>query len=66
MWTLAPFRWVEKEVCGDMDESLAHLRSVPTTTAPAGVVPLLGDVAEVCRHSFYSFSGLVGVFRAKA
>jgi hypothetical protein len=26
---LGPFRWVEREMCGDLDESLARLRSVP-------------------------------------
>jgi hypothetical protein len=56
---LAPFWWVEREVCGDTDKSLAHLRSKPSTLTPAGVVPLLGGVTEVCQHSFCSFSGLV-------
>jgi hypothetical protein len=46
MWILAPFRWVEREVCGDVDESLARLSSVPTTMAPAGVIPLIGGVAR--------------------
>jgi hypothetical protein len=48
MWMLASFRWVEREVCGDTDESLAPLRSVPATMVPMGVVPLLGGIAEVC------------------
>jgi hypothetical protein len=43
-----PFRWIEKEVCGDTDENLACLLLVPATTTPAGVVPLLGGVVEVC------------------
>ena len=32
------------------DESLARLRSVPAAMAPVGTIPLLGGVAEVCRH----------------
>jgi hypothetical protein len=38
----------EKEVCGDTDENLAYLRSVPVTMALAGVVSLLGGIIEVC------------------
>jgi hypothetical protein len=29
IWMLGPFGWVEREMCGDPDESLARLRSVP-------------------------------------
>jgi hypothetical protein len=58
---LAPFRWVEREVYGDPDESLARLRLVPVTMVPAGVVPLLGGIAEVCRHFSRYFAGLVDV-----
>jgi hypothetical protein len=48
-------------VCGDTDESLARLWSVSATTAPVGVVPLLGGVTEVCRHLSRYFSSLVDV-----
>jgi hypothetical protein len=48
MWTLTLFRWIEKEVCRDTDENLARLRLVPATMTPAGVVPLLRGVVEVC------------------
>jgi hypothetical protein len=66
-------RWRRCEQCGRLPHSgglrgrcaairtKVHLRSVPATTAPVGVVPLLGGVAEVCRHSSCSFSGLVDV-----
>ncbi|XBJ21124.1 hypothetical protein VPH35_011827 [Triticum aestivum] len=41
-------RWVE---VGDVtDENLARLRSVLATTAPVGVIFLLGGIAMVCRH----------------
>lgn len=66
MWILAPFRWIEKEVCGDTDENLARLRSVPAMMALAGVVSLLGGIVEVCQHVSRSFSSLVVCLRAKA
>ena len=37
-------------VCDDTDENPARLWSVLAAMAPVGVVPLLGGVAEVCRH----------------
>jgi hypothetical protein len=52
---------MENEVCGDTDESLSRLRSVPATTALTGVVLLLGGIVEVCRHFLRSFSDLVDV-----
>lgn len=36
----------------DTDENHARLRTVLAATAPAGVAPLLGGVAKVCRHLF--------------
>lgn len=36
----------------DMDGNLARLRTVLAATTPAGVGPLLGGVAKVCRHLF--------------
>jgi hypothetical protein len=43
-WTVAPSRWARREVCDDMDESLAHLHSVPAMMEHVGFVPLLGGV----------------------
>lgn len=42
------FRWDGREVCDVTDENPALL--VLAATTPVGVVPLLGGVAEVCRH----------------
>jgi hypothetical protein len=39
------------EVCNDLDESLAHLQSVPDKMEPVGFVPLLGGVQKVYRFS---------------
>ena len=45
----APIHWVGKEVC---DERMKVLPGLPVSAAmaPVGVVPLLGGVAEECRH----------------
>lgn len=39
------------EMCGVMDANPYRLRSV--LTAPVDVAPLLGGVAEVCRHPLF-------------
>jgi hypothetical protein len=52
---------MENEVCGDTDESLSRLRSVPATTALTGVVLLLGGVVEVCPRFLFSFAEMVDV-----
>ena len=58
---VAPIRWLVAEVCDDTGKSVAHLRSVLMATASVGVIPLLGGVAEVCRHLPLSHLRLVVV-----
>lgn len=50
-WTVAPIWWAGMEMCGVMDANPYRLRSV--LTAPVDVAPLLGGVAEVCRHPLF-------------
>ena len=63
---VSPVRWVGTEMCDNTDECPVPPVLVPAATAPVGVVPLLGRVAEVCRHSPRSHLELIVVSGRKS